>query len=86
MNFEKLDATFSPLGLYIKARHNNARDQREFSGICVYESKNMLYLKKEDGRIVKLPKLPYTFYLPDGTSVRGSAIVGRPVDRLVNAR
>lgn len=61
----------------------NRSDDVRFEGEYVYESMKMIHLRLDSGRIVKLPKESFIFYLPDGRAIDGRALLGRLSDRLV---
>jgi len=72
------------LGLRVKARP--IKGNYAHVGEVVGESRNMLKLLRDDGRIVSLPKSThlFEFELPSGEKVlvEGKILVGRPEDRL----
>ncbi|GEM_PF-1142474 len=82
MKIRQLNSNFSLLGLYLKARQ--LVKPVEFEGEYVYETKNMVYLRTVEGKLVKVPKASFSFILDDGTSILGRALSGRPEDRLVS--
>jgi len=71
------------LNVYI-ARHANPNNNN-IKGIVIFETKNMLIIKKENGKIIKVTKDGILrFTLPDKTVVEvdGNLIKYRPEDRL----
>ncbi|MEM3803883.1 MAG: hypothetical protein QXX17_05670, partial [Conexivisphaerales archaeon] len=74
MKAKQFDRSLSLLGERLVATHLSGKSSYSVSGECVYESKNMLYLRKDDQKIIKLPKSAYLFILQDGTTVNGKAL------------
>ncbi|MGQ4914938.1 MAG: ribonuclease P protein component 1 [Candidatus Asgardarchaeia archaeon] len=71
------------LNVYI-VRHANP-NSNNIKGIVIFETKNMLIIKKENGKIIKVTKNGiFRFTLPDKTVVEvdGNLIKYRPEDRL----
>jgi len=72
------------LGLRVKARPS--KGDRIHVGEVVGETRNMLIILRDDGRIVSLPKEAYffEFQLPSNEKVlvEGKMLVGRPEERL----
>ncbi len=72
------------LGLRVRAEPRGGGMVHE--GEVVGETRNMLRILRDDGRIIMLPKNSYTFIftLPRGEKVKveGWAIIGRPEERL----
>ena len=72
------------LGLRVKARPS--KGDRIHVGEVVGETRNMLRILRDDGRIISLPKEAYffEFQLPSNEKVLvdGKMLVGRPEERL----
>jgi len=72
------------LGLRVKARP--IKGDYVHVGEVVGETRNMLKILRDDGRIVMLPKNThlFEFELPSGERVlvEGEVLIGRPEDRL----
>ena len=72
------------LGLRVKAKP--IRGGRVHVGEVVGETRNMLKILRDDGRIVALPKKAhrFEFELPSGERVlvEGEVLIGRPEERL----
>lgn len=72
------------LGLKVKARP--LKGDVLHAGEVVGETRNMLKILKDDGRIIMLPKAAHVFEfeLPSGEKalVEGSVLIGRPEERL----
>ncbi|MCE4614750.1 MAG: ribonuclease P protein subunit [Desulfurococcales archaeon] len=77
------------IGLPVKiVRHSN-RQLENIEGIVLWETKNMLWIKRQDDRVVKVFKSSgvFMFRLPDNTWVKvtGELINHRPEDRVKEA-
>ena len=72
------------LGLRVKAKP--LKGEYVHAGEVVGETRNMVKVLREDGRVVMLPKNAYLFEftLPSGERVlvEGSMLIGRPEERL----
>ena len=82
------DAPISLVGLRISA--SRLYDGAVFKGTVVNETKNMLWIRLEDGSIKKLPKEVLRITLEDWRGLRLSALgrdlIGRPEERVKKKR
>ena len=79
---ELLLSTF--IGLKVEVVNSSDSYLIGVSGRVVDETKNLLLIEKEDGKVVKIPKVSsvFRFYLNDGeVEVKGSEICFRHFER-----
>ncbi|MCS7142956.1 MAG: ribonuclease P protein subunit [Aigarchaeota archaeon] len=69
-----------------KARVVSLDGSRVFSGTVIEETKNMIWLRTEDGKVVRLPKAGFRLIitLTEGERIGadGRYLIGRPADRV----
>ncbi len=74
------------IGLRVEVKQAENPLHIGLKGLVVYETKNMLWIENEKGKIKKIPKkgTKFMFTLPDGKKVlvEGSAILARPEERI----
>jgi RNase P/RNase MRP subunit p29 len=77
------------IGLHVIVEEHTNRLLEKIEGTVWWETKNMLWIKKNNGRIAKVFKAGgvFLFRLPDNTWVRvtGELINHRPEDRVKEA-
>ncbi len=77
------------IGLHVIVEEHTNRLLEGMEGTVWWETKNMLWIKQNDGRVVKVFKggAVFLFRLPDNTWVRvtGELINHRPEDRVKEA-
>lgn len=73
------------IGLDVEISRSSDRKLEGLKGKVVDETKNLIIIEKEDGRVVKIPKISseFAFTLDDGSifRVEGSRITFRPHER-----
>lgn len=74
------------IGLKAEVKQAKNKLNEGIKGIVVNETKNMLWIENEKGKIKKIPKKDtiFMFILPDGKKVLvdGNAILARPEERI----
>ncbi|MGQ4833180.1 MAG: ribonuclease P protein component 1 [Candidatus Asgardarchaeia archaeon] len=73
------------IGLKIKVSSHSNYHFNNLEGTVIFETKNLLFVKRDDGRIYKIPKKDgkFEFILPDNiVEVDGAIINSRPEERL----
>ena len=74
------------IGLKVEVSHHSNPSFIGFYGDVVYETKNMLFIRRDNGKIYKISKRDgkFVFTLPDNqlVEVHGRIINNRPEERL----
>ena len=78
------------IGLRVEVVSHSDPSLVGLKGVIVWETRNMLFVRVDRGRIIKVLKRygTFRFYLPSNITVEvsGTSILGRPDERLKRAR